>query len=94
MNKASGCQSKRFPVDSFISAKYLNKVLVSAEDEAKAMGDEYVSVEHLFLSMLRNPSPSMKKIFKEFGITRERFLQAFYSQRQSESCQRQPGGNL
>ena len=56
--------------------QYLNKALVSAEDEAKAMGDEYVSVEHLFLSLLRNPSPSMKKIFKEFGITRERFLQA------------------
>ena len=56
--------------------QYLNKVLVSAEDEAKAMGDEYVSVEHLFLSMLRNPSPSMKQIFKEYGITRERFLQA------------------
>ena len=56
--------------------QYLNKDLVSAEDEAKAMGDEYVSVEHLFLSMLRNPSPSMKQIFKEYGITRERFLQA------------------
>ena len=56
--------------------QYLNKALVSAEDEAKAMGDEYVSVEHLFLSMLSNPSPSMKKIFNEFGITRERFLQA------------------
>ena len=56
--------------------QYLNKALVSAEDEAKAMGDEYVSVEHLFLSMLRYPSPSMKKIFDEFGITRERFLQA------------------
>ena len=56
--------------------QYLNKVLVSAEDEAKAMGDEYVSVEHLFLSMLKNPSPSMKKLFNEFGITRERFLQA------------------
>ena len=56
--------------------QYLNKVLVSAEDEAKAMGDEYVSVEHLFLAMLRNPSPSMKQIFKEYGITRERFLQA------------------
>ena len=55
--------------------QYLNKALVSAEDEAKAMGDEYVSVEHLFLSMLKNPSPSMKKIFNEFGITRERFLQ-------------------
>ena len=56
--------------------QYLNKALVSAEDEAKAMGDEYVSVEHLFLSMLKNPSPSMNKIFNEFGITRERFLQA------------------
>jgi ATP-dependent Clp protease ATP-binding subunit ClpB len=56
--------------------QYLNKALVSAEDEAKAMGDEYVSVEHLFLSLLHNPSPSMQKIFKEFGITRERFLQA------------------
>ncbi|MBE5702920.1 MAG: ATP-dependent chaperone ClpB [Ruminococcus sp.] len=56
--------------------QYLNKALVSAEDEAKAMGDEYVSVEHLFLSLLKNPSPSMKKLFNEFGITRERFLQA------------------
>ncbi|MBQ9062067.1 MAG: ATP-dependent chaperone ClpB [Eubacterium sp.] len=56
--------------------QYLNKVLTLAEDEAKAMGDEYVSVEHLFLSMLRNPSPSMKKLLGEYGITRERFLQA------------------
>ncbi len=56
--------------------QYLNKALVSAEDEAKAMGDEYVSVEHLFLSLLKYPSPSMTKIWKEFGITRERFLQA------------------
>ena len=56
--------------------QYLNKALVNAEDEAKAMGDEYVSVEHLFLSILKQPSPSMKKILGEFGITRERFLQA------------------
>ena len=56
--------------------QYLNKALVSAEDEAKAMGDEYVSVEHLFLSLLRYPSPNMKKLFNEFGITKERFLQA------------------
>ena len=56
--------------------QYLNKALVSAEDEAKAMGDEYVSVEHLFLALLRYPSPSMKKLFREFGITKERFLQA------------------
>ncbi len=56
--------------------QYLNKALVNAEDEAKAMGDEYVSVEHLFLAMLKTPSPSMKKLFQEYGITRERFLQA------------------
>ena len=56
--------------------QYLNKALVSAEDEAKAMGDEYVSVEHLFLALLNNPSPAVKKLFQEYGITRERFLQA------------------
>ena len=54
----------------------LNKVLVSAEDEAKAMGDSYVSVEHLFLALLKYPNTGIKKIFKEYGITRERFLQA------------------
>ena len=56
--------------------QYLNKSLVNAEDEARTMGDEYVSVEHLFLSLLKYPSPSMSKIWNEFGITRERFLQA------------------
>ncbi len=56
--------------------QYLNKALVSAEDEAKRMGDEYVSVEHLFLSLLDNPSPTIKTLFRENGITRERFLQA------------------
>lgn len=54
----------------------LNKVLISADDEAKAMGDEYVSVEHIFLSLIKNPSKAVKAIFTEFGITRERFLQA------------------
>ncbi len=54
----------------------LNKVLTCAENEAKAMGDEYVSVEHLFLCMLRYPNRSMKELWKEYGITRERFLQA------------------
>ena len=54
----------------------LNKVLVYAENEAKAMGDEYVSVEHLFLSMLLYPSHEIKALFKEFQIDRERFLQA------------------
>ena len=56
--------------------QYLNKVLVSAEDEAKAMGDEYVSVEHLFLALLRYPNREIAGLFREYGITRERFLQA------------------
>ena len=54
----------------------LNKVLINAEDEAKAMGDEYVSVEHLFLALLKQPSKEMKDLFKTYGITREKFLQA------------------
>ena len=54
----------------------MNKVLTGAEDEAKAMGDDYVSVEHLFLCMLRNPNRAMKELFRNYGITRERFLQA------------------
>ncbi|MCD7862582.1 MAG: ATP-dependent chaperone ClpB [Lachnospiraceae bacterium] len=54
----------------------LNKALTYAEDEAKQLGDEYVSVEHLFLALLHYPNREMKAIFKEFGITRERFLQA------------------
>ena len=54
----------------------LNKVLISAEDEAKAMGDEYVSVEHLFLAMLKQPDRTLKELFKQYGITRESFLQA------------------
>lgn len=54
----------------------LNKVLISAEDEMKAMGDEYVSVEHLFLSLLKHPSKSVKEFLRGYGITRERFLTA------------------
>ena len=54
----------------------LNKVLISAEEEAKALSDEYVSVEHLFLAMIKHPNKEIKDIFKEFGVTRERFLQA------------------
>ncbi len=54
----------------------LNKVLIYAENEAKAMGDEYVSVEHLFLSLLRKPSREVKELLREFRIDRERFLQA------------------
>ncbi len=56
--------------------KNLNQVLISAEDEARQMGDEYVSVEHLFLSLLKYPNQAMKAIFKEYGITKERFLKA------------------
>ncbi len=56
--------------------QYLNKVLVSAEDVAKQMGDEYVSVEHLFISMLNEPSPSIRQLFREYGITKDKFLQA------------------
>lgn len=56
--------------------KDLNQVLIHAEDEAKAMGDEYVSVEHLFLCLLKYPNKAMKELWKEYGITRDRFLQA------------------
>ena len=56
--------------------QYLNKVLISAEDEMKVFGDEYVSVEHLFLAMIKHPSSTIKNLFREFGITRETFLQA------------------
>ncbi len=52
----------------------LNDVLIHAEDEAKRMGDEYVSVEHLFLMLIAKPNKEVKEIFKEYGITRERFL--------------------
>ncbi len=54
----------------------LNKALISAEDEARQMGDEYVSVEHLFLALLKYPNPALKALFQEYGITRDRFLKA------------------
>ena len=56
--------------------QYLNKALTQAEDEAKAMGDDYVSVEHIFLSMLKYPSPDLKMLLRRFGISRETFLAA------------------
>ena len=56
--------------------KDLNNVLIHGEDEAKVMGDEYVSVEHLFLAMLKKPNKAMKEMFNEYGLTRDRFLQA------------------
>ena len=64
-----------------VIGQYLNKSLNMAEDEARAMGDEYVSVEHLFLAMLKNPSPSMKNLLRANGIDKERFLQALQSVR-------------
>ena len=54
--------------------QYLNKALVSAEDEARAMGDEYVSVEHLFLALLANPSPSMKKSGRNMALQKSVFF--------------------
>ena len=56
--------------------EYLNKVLINSENVAKSMGDSYVSVEHLFLAMLKSPNKEIKELFKEFGITRESFLKA------------------
>ncbi len=56
--------------------EYLNKVLINSENAAKSMGDSYVSVEHLFLAMLKSPNKEIKELFKEFGITRESFLKA------------------
>ena len=53
----------------------LNKALIHAEDEAKQMGDEYVSVEHLFLSMIKYPNKEVKTIFREMGVKRDDFLQ-------------------
>ena len=59
----------------------LNKVLINAEDEAKAMGDEYVSVEHLFLAMLKQPNKQIKNLFRQYGITKDRFLEVLSSVR-------------
>ena len=78
VNRAKQALEKRVKVQGgqpYIG-QYLNKVLVSASDEAKQMGDEYVSVEHLFLAMIKNPNKEIAEIWKEYGITRERFLQA------------------
>ena len=83
LNRVQSDLEKRVKVSGgqiYISSA-LNKVLISAEDEAKQMGDEYVSVEHLFLSLIRNPNTAVKELFREFGITRERFLQALYTVR-------------
>ncbi len=77
VNRAEEVLNKRVKVQGgqIRVGQDLNKVLVSAEDEAKALSDEYVSVEHLFLAMIKHPNKAIKELFKEFGITRERFLQ-------------------
>lgn len=77
LNKVEEYLSKRTKVQGgqVYVGQDLNKVLVTAEEEAKALSDEYVSVEHLFLSMIKHPNKAIKELFKEFGITRERFLQ-------------------
>ena len=78
LNRAEQGLEKRVKVQGgqiYVGAD-LNKVLITAEDEAKRMGDEYVSVEHLFMAMIKHPNKEIKEIFREFGITGERFLQA------------------
>ncbi len=78
VNRAEAAVAKRVKVQGgqVYVGKDLNTVLTTAEDEAKQMGDEYVSVEHLFLSMIHHPNKEIKAIWTEYGITRERFLQA------------------
>ncbi len=78
LNRAEQAVAKRTKVQGgkVFVGKDLNKVLVSAEDEAKVLGDEYVSVEHLFLAMLKFPNREIAQIWKEYGITAERFLKA------------------
>ncbi len=82
-DRAEKSVAKRVKVeggDSYVG-RDLNKVLTMAEDELKAMGDEYVSVEHIFLSMIKYPNKEIKAIFDEYGITRERFLSALQAVR-------------
>ena len=83
LTRAEKALQKRVKVSggNLTVGKDLNKVLITAEDEAKAMGDEYVSVEHIFLSMINHPNKEIKAIFNEYGITRERFLTALSSVR-------------
>ncbi|MCM1064784.1 MAG: ATP-dependent chaperone ClpB [Eubacterium sp.] len=78
MNRARQAVEKRVKVQGgqVYIGQDLNKALINAEDEAKQLGDEYVSVEHLFLAMLKSPNREIGAIWKEYGITRERFLQA------------------
>lgn len=97
VNRVEQALQKRVKVQGgqVYMGQHLNKALISAEDEAKQLGDEYVSVEHAMLAMLRFPSREIEAIWKEYGITRERFLQALSTVRGNrEGDQRQPGGHL
>ena len=78
VKRAEQALSKRVKVrgGQVYVGQYLNKVLINAEDQAKQLGDEYVSVEHLFLAMIKEPNKEIAEIFREYGINRERFLQA------------------
>ncbi|MBQ8039604.1 MAG: ATP-dependent chaperone ClpB [Lachnospiraceae bacterium] len=78
LNRVENAISKRVKVQGgkLYIGEALNKVLISSEDEAKHMGDEYVSVEHLFLAILKHPNSEIKNIIKEYGLTRDRFLLA------------------
>ncbi len=92
--KTSRSKSKGIRRSGYVGQD-LNNVLIHAEDEAKQMGDEYVSVEHLFLALLKYPNKAMKEIFKEYGITRERFPPGTVnSARKPESCFGQSGSYL
>lgn len=75
-NRVEQAIAKRTKVQggNMFMSQALNDALIHAEDEAKRMGDEYVSVEHLFLMLIAKPNKEVKEIFKEYGITRERFL--------------------
>ena len=78
VERARQALEKRVKVQggNIILSQALNKVLTTAEDEAKRMGDDYVSVEHLFIRMISEPNKEIKSIFTEYGITKERFLMA------------------
>jgi ATP-dependent Clp protease ATP-binding subunit ClpB len=83
VNRAEDYLKKRVKVSGgqVYIGKDLNQALLQSEDEAKAMGDSYVSVEHLMLAMLSHPNPGLKELFREYGFTRDRFLQALSSVR-------------
>ena len=83
VNRVKAAIEKRVKVQGgnvYVGEK-LNEALVFAENQAKSMGDDYVSVEHLFLSIIDHPNKEISAIFKEYGITKERFLQALSSVR-------------